>query len=490
MRTPIIISTAVLLTAAAAAAALCWWLDRLPAYVTPGLPGQDNAPKTRTRADKVEIGKFFKKFSEDNNHHLRGEWSQFRGRNSSNICSDGIPLADAWPKSGPPVLWRRQLGEGHAAAAIFKGKVFVLDYMEEIKADVLRCFALADGLELWRRWYSVDVKRNHGRSRTVPAVNENVAVTIGPKCQVMCVNSGNGDLLWGIDLVAEYGATVPQWYTGQCPLLDGSTVVLAPAGKEVLLMGVEAVSGKVLWQTPNPAGWKMSHSSVIPMTFDGHRMYVYCALGGIAGISAEPQDAGKILWSSDAWSPSVVAPSPQQLPDGMVLATAGYGFGSVILKITHTGGGTFKAEIVKSFNPRQALSLEQQSPVLYNNTLYGIRPKDAGDGRCQLVGAKPDNIAEFVYTSGGGLRFGLGPFIVADNKFYLLDDNGTLTMMKIEGSDGKILGRHRVMEGHDAWGPLAVADGRMILRDLNQMICIDLTGKITTANEDKSLGKE
>ena len=30
------------------------------------------------------------------------------------------------------------MGEGHAAAAIFKGKVFVLDYIEELKADVLR----------------------------------------------------------------------------------------------------------------------------------------------------------------------------------------------------------------------------------------------------------------------------------------------------------------------------------------------------------------
>ena len=491
MRTLIIISAAVLITSAAAVAALFWWLDRpVPEYVTPGLPGQDNAPKERARGDKAEIGKFFRKLSDEYDHSLTGEWSRFRGGDSSNICRDGVPLADAWPKSGPRILWSQKMGEGHAAAAIFKGKVFVLDYIEELKADVLRCFSLADGHELWRRWYIVDVKRNHGRSRTVPAVNENVAVTIGPKCQVMCVNSANGGFLWGIDLVAEYGSTIPQWYTGQCPLIDGSAVILAPAGKDVLMTGIDAVSGKVLWKTPNPAGWKMSHSSIIPMTFDGHKMYVYCAQGGIAGISAEPGDAGKILWECSAWSPSVVAPSPQQLPDGMVFATAGYGFGSVILKIKHESDGTFKAEVVKSFNPRQALSLEQQSSILYNNTIYGIRPKDAGDGRCQLVGADPGNIAEYVYASGGELRFGLGPFIVADGKFYILDDNGTLTMMKIEGANGKILGSHRIIDGSDAWGPLAVADGRMILRDLNQMVCIDLTGKIKSQEEEMDDGKK
>ena len=490
MRTLIIITTAILITSTASVAALFWWLDRLAPELIPGLPGQDNAPKERNIGNKAVIGKFFKKFSDDYDRSLTGEWNGFRGGNGSNICDDKIPLADSWTKAGPRVLWKQELGEGHAAAAIYKGRVFVLDYIEELKSDALRCFSLADGHELWRRWYVVDIKRNHGRSRTVPAVSKDVVVTIGPKCQVMCVRTDSGEMLWGIDMVAEYGATIPQWYTGQCPLIDGSTVVLAPAGNEALMLGIDAITGKVLWKAPNPPGWKMSHSSIMPMTFYGRRMYVYFAQGGIAGVSAEPQDAGKILWQCSAWSPTVVAPSPLQLPDGMIFATAGYGAGSATFKISQEKDGTFKAVMLNSFNPRQALSLEQQSPILYNNIIYGIRPKDAGDGRCQLVGAKPGNPAEFAYASGRELRFGLGPFIVADNKFYILDDNGTLTMMKIDGSGGKILGTHRIIEGNDAWGPLAIADGRMILRDLDQMVCIDITGKIGKLEGEKNHDKK
>ena len=63
-------------------------------------------------------------------------------------------------------------------------------------------------------------------------------------------------------------------------------------------------------------------------------------------------------------------------------------------------------------------------------------------------------------------------------------------MMKIEGANGKILGSHRIIDGSDAWGPLAVADGRMILRDLNQMVCIDLTGKIKSQEEEMDDGKK
>jgi outer membrane protein assembly factor BamB len=38
------------------------------------------------------------------------------------------------------------------------------------------------------------------------------------------------------------------------------------------------------------------------------------------------------------------------------------------------------------------------------------------------------------------------------------------------------LARARVLSGHDAWAPMAFADGRLIVRDLTEMVCLDLTG--------------
>ncbi|EKD27761.1 MAG: hypothetical protein ACD_79C00587G0001, partial [uncultured bacterium] len=54
----------------------------------------------------------------------------------------------------------------------------------------------------------------------------------------------------------------------------------------------------------------MSHSSIIPMIFHGKRMYLYSSIGGIAAISTESQDCGKILWKTSEWSQSVISPSP------------------------------------------------------------------------------------------------------------------------------------------------------------------------------------
>ena len=176
------------------------------------------------------------------------------------------------------------------------------------KQDALRCLSLADGREIWRYAYPVPVKRNHGMSRTVPAVTDKLVVAMGPKCHVVCLDSATGELRWGLDLVRQYGTTVPPWYAGQCPLIDNGAVILAPGGKAALLLACDAQTGKALWQTPNPHGWKMTHSSVMPMEFGGQRMYVYCANNGVVGVSAKD---GSILWETTDWKISIATvPSP------------------------------------------------------------------------------------------------------------------------------------------------------------------------------------
>jgi len=123
---------------------------------------------------------------------ISASWPQFRGPHADNVSRETVDLADRFPPEGPPLLWSVDLGEGYASAAVHRGRVFVLDYDSVSQADVLRSFSLANGQELWRRSYPVVVKRNHGMSRTVPAVNDKYVVTLGPKCHLMCCDPATG----------------------------------------------------------------------------------------------------------------------------------------------------------------------------------------------------------------------------------------------------------------------------------------------------------
>ncbi len=468
------VGAATVLSVVAALAALIVWLAQNPAEtLEASIPGTDGSTavleSTGGPANLTGVLVAYGQLQEQ----LPGAWPWFRGPDSANIVAGAEPLAGSWGTGGPEVLWSVTLGEGFAGPAVLNGRVYLLDYDEQARADALRCFALSDGAELWRRSYPIMIKRNHGMSRTIPAVTEKYIVTMGPKCHIVCLDTESGDYRWGIDLKSEFGTEEPLWYTGQCPIIVDDAVLLAPAGPDTLLMGVSCETGEILWNSPNPQGWKMSHSSIMPMTLLGKKMYIYSALGGMTGVSAEPSDRGAILWQQP-WDAKVVAPSPVPVGEDRVFMTAGYGKGSIMLQLKENAGA-YTVQILFETKPDQGLACEQQTPLVHNGLLYGIMPKDAGGLKGQFVCYRPDGT--LAWSSGQDNRFGLGPFLLADQKFYILDDDGVLTILDATKNEYAQLFQTRVLQGHDAWGPMAVAGTRMLMRDMSSMVCIDVAPK-------------
>ena len=420
---------------------------------------------------KTVIGSFFTTFP-GVPATVEGNWGGFRGPHYDNISHEDIALTDVLDESDLPLTWSKEMGEGYAGAAVKNGCVYVLDYDKKEERDVLRCFSFDDGSEIWNRGYYIPVKRNHGYSRTVPAVSEDYVLALGPKGHVMCVDERSGDFKWGIDLVAEYESKIPLWYTGQCPVIDGPVAVIVPAGTS-LLIGVDLETGTVLWKTPNPNKFTMSHSSVIPMTFHGKKMYVYCAIGGMSAVSASGEDRGEILWQTKEWTHSVISPSPVKVSEDRILVTAGYGGGSMMFRILKNESGF---EIRKEFAlDKSVFACEQQTPIFYNGHLFSILPSDAGEHNRQLVCITPEGQTR--WTSGKEHRFGLGPFIIADDKIFILDDDGVLTIARASTESYEQLSRARVLEGRESWGPIAVSEGKILVRDFEELVCLDIRRK-------------
>ncbi|HVE41658.1 MAG TPA: PQQ-binding-like beta-propeller repeat protein [Planctomycetota bacterium] len=452
------------------------------AHVTMQLPGQDGVPTAAVKAAapeapvKVEIGKNFKEGLGGKPSGLPGSWPNFRGPKFDNIVSD-VSLANKWPKP-PPVKWTiTGLGEGYSGAAVRGGRVYLQDYDTTTKEESLRCFSLDDGKEIWRRSYVMKIVNSHGFTRTVPAVTDKYAVCMGAMNHVQCVDAQTGALKWGIDLMEEYGTQNMKelWYTAQCPLIDGDTVVLAPCGKDVLLMGVSLETGKPVWQTPNPDKLQLAHSSITPMTLNGKKSFVYCAeWGTMVGISAEKENIGELLWKVKVLDKKVISPSPVILDDGHVYMTAGYSAGSALLKVTEQGG-KYEAKVLWTLDPLSGMSCEQQTPIYANKHLFCLMPDSSKAKRQQLVCMNPYDNGKIVWESGGQKRFGqYEPILLADGKIYILDQDCALTMAKLSTEKYEELGRCKLLQGHEAWAPIAMAGSLMLLRDNKAMICIDV----------------
>lgn len=392
---------------------------------------------------------------------LPGLWPHFRGPHGDAIGQVDVTLARNWPAEGPAVLWSVDLGEGYAGAVVRDGRVYVLDYDQEKHGDAIRCFSLADGSEIWRYFYPVKVKRNHGMSRTTPALTDKYVVTIGPKCHVACLDAATGQLHWFIDLVKDYGAKVPAWYAGQCPLIDNGKVILGVGG-ESLIMAVDLETGEIAWQTPNPHGWEMTHSSLVPVEFDGQRIYVWCASGGVVGVKAED---GELLWELTDWQIRIAnVPTPVPVGDGRLFLSGGYNAGAMMIKLSDDTG-RLAPEIEYRLAP-EVFGSPQHTPIFYEGHLYGVRPDE------QLVCL--DLEGNVVWTSGSTHKFGLGPYTIINGLIYVMDDHGKLTQAEATPTGYVQLAEADVLEGIDAWAPMAVAENRLILRDLTRMVCLDI----------------
>jgi outer membrane protein assembly factor BamB len=145
----------------------------------------------------------------------------------------------------------------------------------------------------------------------------------------------------------------------------------------------------------------------------------------------------------------------------------------MVLQLERTNG-QYTTEVLQEYKPREGLACEQQTPLVFRDHLLAVLPKDAAALRNQLVCVHPDDCTRIIWSSGPEARFGLGPYMMADGKIFLLSDDGTLTIIRPSVREYLQLDQVQIFDGHDAWAPLAIADGFLVLRDSKRMVCISI----------------
>ena len=140
-------------------------------------------------------------------------------------------------------------------------------------------------------------------------------------------------------------------------------------------------------------------------------------------------------------------PRPVVVGDGRIFFSGGYGAGSLMLQLSQEQG-----RIVPHTEFRlsaKQFGSEQQTPILYDGHLYGVRQKDQ-----QLVCL--DLQGKELWNSGRD-KFGSAPYMIADGLIYAMNDEGVLTMAEASSAGYKRLARATVIDdGVTAWGPIGL----------------------------------
>ncbi|MFV2066514.1 MAG: PQQ-binding-like beta-propeller repeat protein [Pirellulales bacterium] len=389
------------------------------------------------------------------------DWPQFRGANRNAISTE-TGLLRKWPEGGPKELWSRPVGQGYAAAAIHNGRIYLNDYDRKASKWMVHCLSLDTGEEIWQFAEKKRIRPNHGITRTVPAVDDRYVFSLDPKCLLHCLDANTGEEVWKKHLPSEYSTPIPPWYAGQCPLIEEDRLIIAPGGT-AHLVALEKATGEVIWETPNPTPTLMSHASVMVAEIDGVRQYLHCNLEGAVGVSAD----GTLLWTFP-WKFNVAVPvSPLPIGDGRVFLTSCYNAETVMIRVTRDGN-TFTAEKLFSLGPN-GWNSEVQTPILYEDHLFAVGKKRRGQFTClDLEG----NQVWKTDLRGG---FGLGSYLLADGMFFLLEGKtGMLRLIEADPQQYRELDHAQVLNGHDVWAPMAISNGKLVLRDMKTLKCLQV----------------
>ena len=397
------------------------------------------------------------------------DWPQWRGPARDNISTE-TGLLRAWPSNGPKILWETSVAQGYAGVAIKNGLAYINDYDEDKKEHVVRCLSLDEGTEVWRWSYKVNIRPNHGITRTVPAVGDALVFSLDPKCKFHALDAKTGKLVWQKNLVQDYRTTIPQWYAGQNPLLDGDRVLVATGG-DALVVAFDQATGKEVWKSPNPDNDLMSHASLMPATIGGVKQYLYLTMNKVVGVAASD---GRLLWKSPFLGKLAVSPSPIYAGNGKVFVTAAYEVGSAMYQVQKTADG-FSAKELFTLTSNQFNS-EVHTPILYKDHLFAVSSKKRGQFTCLDLNGKI--VWQSPVDSGNPENtrtFELGGFILADGMFYILDGvSGILRLVEANITGYKELASAQILEGDGVWGPPALSDGKLIIRDMGRMVCLQV----------------
>ena len=392
------------------------------------------------------------------------DWPQFRGPDRTNISKE-TGLLRTWPAGGPRRLWSVPVEQGYAGASIVGGRVYHHDYDIKKSEWLVNCRALATGQQIWQYREPREIRPNHAITRTVPAVDSRFVISLDPKAVLHCLDVKTGKQVWRKSLVTEYQTTIPSWYNGQNPLQEADRVIIATGGAAILV-ALDKATGKEIWRTPNPGRLLMSHASVMPAVLGGVRQYLYGTLAGPLGVSARD---GALLWSFPRKFNVAVAPSPIAVDGECVFMTASYDAGCVMVRVRRAGS-VFHAESVFDMQ-RNEWNSEVHTPIVHQGRLFAVGKKKRGLFTCLGLDGKE------VWTSEGKASFGLGSFLLADDMFFVMDgNNGTLNLVEANTAAHRELASAQVLNGEEVWGPMALSEGKLVLRSLTEMICLDVRG--------------
>ena len=415
------------------------------------------------------------------------DWPQFLGpdRNSK---SPQKGLLRSWPEKGPDVLWSVNVGIGYGGPVVKGGKVYLLDRDDEV-GDIMRCFNLQTGEELWKFGYDAPGSIPFPGSRSVPVVDDSYVYSCGPYGDLYCIDIKTQKPVWIKNVWKDFGGTeLPVWAISQCPSIYGDLLIIASQAPDAGVVAYNKLTGDVVWKTPNLGNETYVSPKIMKIHGEDHVVMVTSSTNTFRSQGKEPTKGnvvgmnprtGKILWQYSDWECHISVPCPVDAGDNKLLITGGYERGATMIQVNKKADGTFDtSELFTTLE----FGDQTKPPLFHNGYFYAnFCTNSKRDGLVCM-----DMSGKILWKTGRNPNFDRGSMILADGLILATDGLKTLYLIEPDPTAFKAISKADVLseggastEGMSAaggptqnWAPIALADGKLLVRDQAKMVCV------------------
>ena len=385
------------------------------------------------------------------------DWPQFLGPTRNGKYS-GSDLTTILPKTGPPVVWKKAIGQGFSGAVVAEGKLVLFHRLGD--KEVVECLDAATGKEIWRFEYLTRYRDDFGFDegpRSTPLVAYGRVYTFGAEGMLHCLDFATGKKLWAVDTHQQFDVRKGFFGAACSPLAEGRAVLLNIGGsKPSGLVAFDRETGKVLWAVSRD---EAGYSSPVVATVGGLRTVFCFTRNGLIG--ADPANGSlrfEFPWRARMQA-SVNAAAPLVAGD-FVFISASYQTGAALLQIAGSA-------IKKVWSSDDVLSNHYASSVAHNGYLYGFHGRQEHGPSLRCVELQTGKVMWSVDSFGSGTLTLAGPHLI------LTREGGELAIAAADPKAFRLVAKAQIIAGTVRAYP-ALAQGRLYVRNESSLVCVSL----------------
>ena len=406
----------------------------------------------------ISILGFSESFAQSGN-----DWPCFHGSDRTNRSAE-TGLLKAWPNGGPKLLWTISgIGEGYSSVIVANDRLYTEGRSGDMTA--VFCFGL-NGKQIWKKtcgraWNTnLSWASTYIGSRSTPTYSEGVLYILSEAGLLEALDALTGNELWTRELTADFNASIPEYGYSESVLVDGNNLYVKPFGKKGYQICLDKKNANVIW-TSNDNSGKTGYASFVISNFGGFRQLITSTGTNYYGLDSK---TGRLLWKVDFANQRELNVADAVTYNEYVFVSSGYGKGSMLFKMKPSGK-VLTTEMVWESN---LMDNHHGGFLLHNGYIYGSGTNNRGWFCLDFNTGK-----EMWKTNGKG------SLTYADGMLYLLDERGTMRLVKSDPGKYECTGEFTVPKGGESlyWAHPVVCGGRLYIRHADKVFAYDINAK-------------